>query len=125
MKIDALGMCVSVDFWGGDNFVNNVPPVICAASLLKAAGSNMPMYAADFDQRSRSPRWHEHAHQRDVGMRPTSVERAAGAVDKTAVEASHVCWCCGIPLELGLRWLLLLSMVRTGLQCMACTGLHR
>ncbi len=26
MKIDALGMCVSVDLWGGDNFVNNVPP---------------------------------------------------------------------------------------------------
>lgn len=73
----------------------------------------MPMYAADFDQRSRSPRWHEHAHQRDVGMRPTSVERAAGAVDKTAVSA----WGCGNPLELGLRWLLLLSMVRTGLQC--------
>lgn len=75
------------------------------------------MYAADFDQRSRSPRWHEHAHQRAVGMRPTSVERAAGAVDKRAVEPSRVCWCCGNPLEFGLRWLLLLSMVRTGLQC--------
>lgn len=47
------------------------------------------MYAADFDQRSRSPGWHERAHQRDVGMRPTSVERAAGAVDKTAVGASR------------------------------------
>lgn len=108
-------MCVSVDFWGGDNFVNNVPQVICAASLLKAAGNNMPMYAADFDQRSRSPGSHEHAHQRDVGMRPTSVEGAAGAVDKTAVEASRVCWCSGNPLELGLRWILLLSMARTGL----------
>jgi len=61
----------------------------------------MPMYAADFDQRSRSPRWHEHAHQRAVGMRPTSVERAAGAVDKTAVEASRVCWCCENPLKVG------------------------
>ncbi len=25
MKIDAVGMCISVDSWGGDNFVNNVP----------------------------------------------------------------------------------------------------
>jgi len=52
----------------------------------------MPMYAADFDQRSRTPRWHEHAHQRDVGVMPTSVERAACAVDKAAVEAGRACW---------------------------------
>lgn len=78
------------------------------------------MYAADFDQRSRSPRWHEHAHQRAVGMRPTSVERAAGAVDKTAVSA-------GVS---GTRW----SLAFGGFCCcrwyarvfnaMACTGLH-
>lgn len=85
----------------------------------------MPIYAADFDRRSRSPRWHEHAHQRAVGMRPTSVKRAAGAVDKTAVETAVSAGVAGTRCCWAFRWLVLLLTVRTGLQCMACTGLHR
>lgn len=85
----------------------------------------MPIYAADFDRRSRSPRWHQHDHQRAVGMRPTSAERAAGSVEKTAVEPAVPAGVAGIRCSWAFRWLVLLLTVRTGLQCMwrvlACT----